>query len=335
MKHSTIVAKAHPNIALIKYWGKRSAPLNLPAVGSLSITLNHLETVTRIRTVTAAGNDLVTIDELRLDGEPADPALHARVLDLANLMWCSGSAAPALTIDSHNNFPTAAGLASSASGFAALVTGLNAALDCGYDDTRLSAFARIGSGSAPRSLFGGFVLMDRGAKADGTDAIARPLLDADQWPLEVVIAITSTASKATSSTVGMELTRTTSPYYPAWLAAQETDLAEASDAVLSRDFDKLAELSEYSCLKMHGLMMAARPGLLYWNAATLACLHEIRTLRATGVGVFFTVDAGPQVKAICAPGHGDTVAAILRELDGVITVHRAGLGSGARVDLTG
>ncbi|NNF17654.1 MAG: diphosphomevalonate decarboxylase [Gammaproteobacteria bacterium] len=326
-----MVAQAHPNIALIKYWGKRDARLNLPAVGSLSITLSQLETCTRIARHAAAPDDCVYIDELLLDGAPAETELRTRLQTLANQMWRNNGPPPVLAIDTHNNFPTAAGLASSASGYAALVTGLDSILDCHYDDSELSTFARIGSGSAARSLYGGFVLMDKGLQEDGSDAIARPLLGADEWPLDVVIAVTSTTSKQTSSTDGMERTRATSPFFPAWCAGQETDLAAASSAVRARDFDQLADLSEYSCLKMHGLMMAAQPGLLYWNAATLACLHEIRALRNRGVGVFFTVDAGPQVKAICAPGEGDAVAAILGEIDGVITLHRAGLGEGARV----
>ena len=120
-----------------------------------------------------------------------------------------------------------------------------------------------------------------------------------------------------------------SPYYPAWLSSTHTDFEAAVELVRARDFTAIAELAEHSCLKMHGLMLSTRPGLLYWNAATTTCLHRIRELRADGVPVFFTVDAGPQVKAICAPEAAAAVATALGEVPGVIEILEAGLGRGA------
>lgn len=325
-----VIATAHPNIALVKYWGKRDAALNLPAVGSLSITLDLLETTTRLRIDDDLDQDRFVLNGAALAGRELE-----KVQGLARRMWRGTEQRPRLDVESSNNFPTAAGLASSASGFAALVYGLNVILQSDLSDAEISVFARQGSGSAPRSLIGGFALMAKGERDDGQDAIARPLMSASEWPLEVVVAITSTEKKSTSSTQGMELTRSTSPWYGSWVDGQEDDLAEAAAAIKTRDFERLADVSEFSCLKMHGLMMAARPGLMYWNATTLACLHAIRDLRAQGTGVFFTVDAGPQVKAICAPGNGAVVAEKLREIDGVQQVLETGLGDGAKAVVQG
>lgn len=323
---SVTQARAHPNIALIKYWGKRDGPLNLPAVGSLSVTLDTLVTETRITLDPALAADAVF-----LNGAAAPAKEAARASRFLDLLRQRVGGAPYARIDSHNNFPTGAGLASSASGFAALVTAAAHALGLSLSDEERSILARQGSGSAARSIFGGFAEMARGSRSDGSDAFARPLLAAGEWPLAVVIAITDTRVKAVGSTEGMQWTAETSPYYQAWVDSGEADLAEARAAIERRDFEALAAVSEYSCLKMHALALAARPGLLYWNAATMECLHRIRRLRADGVPVFFTVDAGPQVKALCLAQARAHVASSLAEVPGVLRVVETGLGEGARV----
>lgn len=316
---------AQPNIALVKYWGKRDSALNLPAGGSISITLSGLQTVTRVRFDPALQRD-----ELQLNGVAAPEKVGkvSAVLDL--LRRDAGMTLPA-RVFSANNFPTGAGLASSASGFAALVVAADAALGLGLSMERLCEYARRGSGSAARSLFGGFVEMCRGTRPDGTDAVATPLLDAESWPLSVVIAVTSTAAKQTSSAAGMELSRRTSPFYAAWTAGNDAALAEARSAIARRDFEALASISEHSSTAMHAVMLSTRPALIYWNGVTVDLLHAVRSLREDdGLAVFSTVDAGPQVKAVCLPQHASQVAAALRAIPGVIEVRSVGLGPGAR-----
>lgn len=319
------IAVAGANFALVKYWGKRDTALNLPAAGSISLTLEALTTETRVE----FRPDLEA-DALLLDGSPDPGALQRAVRCLDRLREMAGSGMRA-EITSHNHFPTGAGLASSASGFAALVTAAAAALDLDLDGGTLSGLARQGSGSAARSIFGGFVEMQPGRRSDGADAVAVPLQDADAWPLEVVVAITAAAPKAVSSTDGMEHSRCTSPYYRAWLEQQPAALAGAREAIARRNFEALAEVSEASALAMHAVAMASRPGLVYFNAATVDCIHRVRELRQSGIGVFFTVDAGPQVKAVCQPGDSGEVAAALAELPGVERVIVSRLGPGARV----
>ena len=306
------VAVAHPNIALVKYWGKRPGRGNVPATPSLSITLGGLTTRTRV--------DEAAEDTLEINGERRGDAKVARLV--AELR--EDFALPPISIASCANFPVGAGLASSASGFAALVTAVNETFSLGLPPPALSTWARRGSASAARSLFGGFVALD-------PDAGAAAVLDRDEWPLEVVIAVTSDAAKAVSSTEGMERSRNTSPFYGAWMQSTATDFDEACRAIGLRDFEALAASAEHSCLKMHALMLSTRPGLLYWNAATIDAIHAVRALRGAGTPVFFTIDAGPQVKAVCLPAAAATVADRLRELSGVQRVMRVGLGAGARV----
>lgn len=306
------VAVAHPNIALVKYWGKRPGPGNVPATPSLSITLDGLATQTRV--------DAAAEDILEINGEEReDPKVAGLVSALRE-----DFALPAMRIASCGNFPVGAGLASSASGFAALVTAVNETFSLGLTAAARATWARRGSASAARSLFGGFVALD-------PDAGASAVLDRDEWPLEVVIAVTSDAAKAVSSTDGMERSRSTSPFYGAWMRSTATDFDDACRAIHRRDFEALAATSEHSCLKLHALMLSTRPGLLYWNAATIDAIRVVQALRSAGTPVFFTIDAGPQVKAVCLPHAAATVADALRELTGVKRVLRVGLGVGARV----
>lgn len=319
-------AQAQPNIALVKYWGKRDVALNLPASGSLSVTLDALHTRTSVAFAPA-----LSADELWRDGL-ARPAELGRVVAFLDLLRAQAGTRLHARVVTHNNFPTGAGLASSASGFAALALAASTALGLDLDTRALSVLARRGSGSAARSIHGGFVRMAVGTRDDGSDAFARPLLASSAWPLHVVVAVTTEAAKAVGSGVGMEISRHTSPFHAAWVAGAEGDLAAAQQAIAARDFAALAQVSEHSCLKMHAVMLASQPSLMYWNGVTVACMQTIRALReGDGLGVFFTVDAGPQVKAVCLPDAADQVAQALAAVPGVHTVLRSGLGEGARL----
>ncbi len=318
-------AQAQPNIALIKYWGKRDVELNLPAVGSISLTLDQLWTRTKVCFVRVAGADRV-----RINGR-TDAVSAQRVSACLDLLRQRAGVDWRAEVTSESNFPLAAGLASSASGFAALVRAAAAALELPLSPAELSRLARRGSGSAARSIHGGFVEWDRGACADGSDSHARQLMPAADWPLRVLVAITTTAPKEVGSREGMLHSADTSPFYPAWLTAQSGDLEAARGALRTRDFEALAAVSEHSCLKMHALAMSARPGLLYWNGATVEGMRRVRALRTQGLPVFFTVDAGPQLKVVCEESALLEARAALLELEGVHEVIECGLGEGARL----
>jgi diphosphomevalonate decarboxylase len=315
------MAVAHPNIALVKYWGKADVESNLPAVGSLSITLDGLVTTT-----TVTFDSSLPADHFLLAGAEAPKMAERVTACLERIRQRTGRREHAI-VESENDFPTAAGLASSASGFAALVVAADAALDAGIDRAELADLARQASGSAARSLFGGFAEIV--VTADGTTT--RSLLGHDEWPLHVVVAVTEAGPKEVGSTEGMVLTEKTSPYYGQWVASSPGDLAEAREAVARRDFEALADISESSCLKMHAVMLSARPGLVYWNGATVEGIRAVRRLRGEGVPVFFTIDAGPQLKAVCLPDARDRVASELSAIPGVARLIESGLGEGARV----
>jgi diphosphomevalonate decarboxylase len=319
---ATVVA--HPNIALVKYWGKADVERNIPAVGSLSITLDGLATTTSVHF-----DPGLKRDEFLLDGQTI-PDMAQRVSSCLDRVRERAGTDVRAHVESSNDFPTAAGLASSASGFAALVVAADAALGADFDRAELADLARQASGSAARSIFGGFVelrLTPDGSRPTET----RQILDPSGWPLRVAVAVTDPGPKAVGSTQGMQHTEQTSPFYSSWVQASEGDLAMARKVIEDRDFEALAEISEASCLAMHAVMMSARPGLVYWNATTVECLRRVREMRAAGLPVFFTIDAGPQVKAVCMPDSFDQVAAGLSTIAGVRQVLASGLGDGARV----
>jgi diphosphomevalonate decarboxylase len=207
---------------------------------------------------------------------------------------------------------------------------VDAALGLGLDAAALADEARRASASAARSMLGGFVALDGG----DDPATWQPVqwLRADEWPLDVVVAVCATDAKAVSSSDGMKMSRASSPFYDRWLDTGRADFAAIGGIVHARDFDALAALAEANCLAMHAVMLATRPALAYWNAATVECMARVRELRRLGVGVFFTIDAGPQVKAVCLPGARPAVEAALADAPGVERIIAARIGDGARID---
>jgi diphosphomevalonate decarboxylase len=312
-------ARAQPNIALIKYWGKRDTVNNLPAVGSISVTLDELYTEMSVTLDSSMEADrLIVNDETR---EALLPRI-SRCLDSV-----IGPQRARARIDSRCNFPLAAGLASSASSFAATVVAAASAGGLSKSTAVLASLAGRASGSAARSLYGGIAEL----RNSGSDIVVETMLAPGDWPLRVIVAITADGPKSVSSGEAMEISRKTSPFYSRWVADQAGDLDLARAAIHERDIGKLGDVAEHNCLKMHSVMWASRPPIIYWNAATLGCLQTVRELRARGTGVFFTVDAGPQVKAICNAGDAAAVSDALAATPGVSSLLSSGLGVGARL----
>ncbi|MEO7147907.1 MAG: diphosphomevalonate decarboxylase, partial [Terrimesophilobacter sp.] len=191
----------------------------------------------------------------------------------------------------------------------------------------MSILARRGSASAARSLFGGYVELHTDSRSEGS--YAEQLLNGADWPLSVVVAITDSSQKSVSSTVGMQATSASSPFYGAWVDNAESELALVRSALAQRDFTALGERTEHSCLALHSLMFTTQPPLIYWNAATVALIHTVRELRASGTAAYFTIDAGPQVKVLCQPQDADAIAAALASVTGVVETRISGLGAGA------
>lgn len=331
------IAESNTNIALIKYWGKNDPALNLPAVPSLSLTLDGLVTRTELRFDLA-----LSADELILNGAPTTgEALHKVSRHIDRVAQALGRRErPRARVESRNSFPTAAGLASSASAFSALTVAAAGAFCPDSDSveslplsrTALAILARQGSGSAARSLFGGLAVLGTGTPGQVDSAATTQVLGPADWPaLRLVIGVVSEEAKDTSSTDGMVHTRKTSPYFAPFVAQAPQDLLEALEAVRARDLHALGQVAERSALRMHASALAADPGVVYLRGATIEGLHAIRALRRQGVQAFFTCDAGPHPKALTRDTDADAVAAALATVPGVRRTIVAKAGQGARL----
>jgi diphosphomevalonate decarboxylase len=314
-----VTAEAHPNIALVKYWGKRDVDLNLPSTSSLALTVDRF--VTRTTVEWGAGRD-----EVILDGAPAEQRATTRVLRFLDLVAADR---PPCRVESASNFPVAAGLASSSSAFAALALAASDAAGRHLDPARLSALARRGSGSACRSLAGGFVHWRRGEEPDGSDSFALPVAASAGWDLALVVAVVHAGPKAVGSTDGMLRSAATSPCYPAFVAENERLAARGLAAVVARDLGALAEVMERSTLLMQACMSTAWPPIRYVQAGSLAVLERVAALRAEGLVCGWTMDAGPNVKVLCAASEAERVRAAHGPL--TAATHALGVGGPARV----
>ena len=317
-------AHANVNVALIKYWGKRDPDLNLPATGSISLTIDGLG----VEATCAFGVE--PEDRCVIDGDPGPNDDTTKVLRFVDLVRTEARIDAPVRVVTTSSVPKGVGLASSAAAFASLAVAASRAAGLRLEPPALSALARRGSGSAARSIFGGFVEWHRGVRPDGRDSIAEPLLAPDAWDLRMVVAVTSTTRKAVSSREGMRRA-TSSPLYPAWVESAERDLAEARRAIAARDLDAVGQVAEHSALKMHAIGLAARPPLLYWRGATVECVHRVWALRLDGVRGYVTIDAGPQVKVLCEPADATRIAAALCQVRGVEDVFECRPGAGAEV----
>ena len=289
-------AVAHPNLALVKYWGKADVRRNVPATPSLGISLAALRSHVQVR-LDESG------DSVELDGRSVDPARYRAFLDEVRGRCETRSG---FRIRARNDFPSAAGLASSSSGFAALAAACSGACGVELGDTELSALARVGSASAARAVFGGFVTLPAGAET------ASPLAPADAWPeLRVVVAVVSGAAKPIGSREAMERVRLTSPAYDGWVRDSPRLYEEASAAVRERDLARLGSAMRNSYSRMFATMLAADPPIRYWLPETLMLLAAVEELRARGVAAWETMDAGPQVKVLCTECDAQRVAAAL------------------------
>jgi diphosphomevalonate decarboxylase len=318
---NTTIAQACANIALIKYWGKRDVRLNLPAVGSISLTLTALKTRTSI-----TFNPDMFKDCLIINQQEASEPQRKRVEKFINIVRKKAGRNHFAEVKSENNFPTGAGLASSASAFAALSLAATRALGLKLNKKELSLLSRRGSGSATRSIYGGIVEMQKGTDPKGKEDYAIQLAPSDYWDLRVLILITSGEEKKIGSTEAMNLTASTSPYYQNWITSSEKDLKEMRTAISQKDFEKLGDLAEFSALKMHALTLSSRPPVLYWNSTTVELIEEVKTLRKKGIQAYFTIDAGPQIKVITLPEHMSFLQKHFSEFQGVENIVESNLG---------
>ena len=300
-------AYAPANIALSKYWGKREKTFNLPITGSLSVSLADHGTRTQLHIIDAPEH------QVYLNGE-RQGADTAFVKKLDTWLGLFMPADTHLRIDTHNTVPTAAGLASSASGFGAMALACNELFGWQLDYTSLSTLARLGSGSASRSLWHGFVKWQAGEADNGHDSVAYVL--PERWPqLRVGILTVSSASKAVSSRQGMQRTVQTSELFKQWPAQANSDLDTIEQAIMHADFSLLGKTAEHNAMSMHATMIAAWPPLVYWQAESVAAMQQVWALREQGVEVYLTMDAGPNLKLLFEEHNTALINQVFPQLD--------------------
>jgi diphosphomevalonate decarboxylase len=308
-------ALAHPNIALVKYWGKRDDALILPHQSSLSLTLAPMSVTTTVEFGVAS-------DQVEINGHTAKGNERERVLHVLEAVRAEAGRklGPARMV-SRGDFPAAAGLASSAAAFAALAVAARAAAGLRADPKTSSLLARLGSGSACRSVQGGFVEWRRGERADGADSYGVQRFDAGHWPeLRMVVAILHRGEKEVKSREGMKRTVETSPFYAAWARDAEAEVPRAVEIIRHKDLQGLGELSERSAWRMHCTALAADPPLCYLLPSTLEMIQHLKEQRKKGMPVWFTLDAGPNPVLLTDAAHEVAAEALARACGAVDVV---------------
>ncbi|MBM3137493.1 MAG: diphosphomevalonate decarboxylase [Chloroflexi bacterium] len=313
-------AIAHPNIAFIKYWGNRDNDLRLPSNGSISMSLGALETRT---TVTLESN--LTSDELVLDGSSQSGVALERVSTFLDIIRSASGKHKFAHIVSENSFPQSAGIASSASAFAALALAASRAFDLDLTERELSILARRGSGSAARSIPAGFAEWHMGSSSD--DSFAEAIAPPDHWPLWDCIALVEDQPKKVGSTQGHQLAGT-SPLQSARLQDATRRLDLCREAILKKDFAKLADVIELDSNMMHAVMLTSQPPLMYWSPLSIEIMRQVTIWRAGGLEAAYTLDAGPNVHIICTAEARQSVSDRLSEIQGVMDVIISPVGGG-------
>ncbi len=320
---TTVTALAHPNIAFIKYWGNRDNALRLPVNGSISMNLDGLFTRT-----TVSFQPSLPFDELVINGREVTGAGLERVSAVLDLIRSMAGIQERAEVITENNFPSGAGIASSASAFAALALAGSRAAGLTLTEAGLSRLARRGSGSAARSIPGGFVEWQAGTGDE--DSFAFSIAAPSHWQLADCIAIVSASHKKTGSTEGHALAPT-SPLQAARVADTPRRLDLCRRAILNRDFAVFASIVELDSDMMHAVMMTSSPALHYWQPASLSVMQAVRGWRGEGLSVCYTVDAGANVHVLCPQAEAQEVKKKLLEIPGVSDVLTAGVGGAARI----
>ena len=296
-----ITARAHTNIALVKYWGKENEELIIPANSSLSLTLDEFYTDTSVHF-----DESLSSDEVTLNGKVINDEKITKFMDIIRQKANINTFA---RIESTNHVPTSAGLASSASAYAALAAAGSKAYGLNLSQEDLSRLARRGSGSATRSIFGGFAAWNKGT--DDESSYGYSIEDPVKMDINMIAIILDNQPKKISSRKGMKISIETSPYYQSWIKQTTADFQIIEEAIKENDFTTLGKTAELNAMRMHSLTLSSDPSYLYINADSLKVINMVKELRENGVECYYTMDAGPNVKIIC---QSDKISAITDKL---------------------
>lgn len=321
----TFKSKAHANIALIKYWGKENEDMIIPKNNSLSLTLDALYTETFVSFLPVEEKrDIFYLDDLLQDEKQQEKI--SKYIDIFRQLANSDKK---VLVKSYNHVPTAAGLASSASGMAALAMALNKLFELNYPEEDVTKLARRGSGSASRSIYGGFVEWEKGY--DHESSLAKRIDSAD-WDIAMIILVLKNEKKEISSRVAMKATTETSPLYQAHVDSVDKDLMEIKEAIKNRDFVKVGKIAEHNAMKMHATMLSSNPPIMYFKEESIRAIEKIKELRASGMDVYYTMDAGPNVKILCRKSQVNEIVEVLKKTFDEESIVVSGVGPDASVE---
>jgi len=321
-----ITIKAHPNIALVKYWGKKDEQLKIPFNNSISLTLDNIYTLTSVEIIENSEDKIIFSNR---DITQKEKNRVINFLDIFRKITNKNNLK--FSIITENNFPTASGLASSASGFCALGIALNELLKLKLDKKEISKLIRLGSGSACRSVYGGFVEWEKGVFTDGSDSYSIQIADENYWDVRMLITIIDDKEKIKSSTNAMKETVLTSPFYQSWLNTIEKDLNEVRSGILEKDFEKVGKTIEHNCLKMHSTMFTSFPSTIFWQPETISIIKTVSLMRDDGLHCYFTIDAGANVKILCLPNEIQKIKLYLNQLSGIKNIIECKIGKSPEV----
>ncbi|EKD87024.1 MAG: hypothetical protein ACD_37C00071G0003 [uncultured bacterium] len=302
-------AQAPSNIAFVKYWGRKDEVLRLPENGSISMCLSGLETTTTVEFDDKFEQDLIVINDKEEDLENNRAVKHLdRVRKLASIDLKA-------KVETTNNFPTATGLSSSASGFAALTLAAVSASGLKLSKKEISILARQGSGSACRSIPDGFVEWLDGDTSD--ESYATSIFPADYFEIADVVAVVSTDKKFLATSEGQKSART-SPFFPTRLSLIKDKINRVKKAIEDKNFSEFGELIEREALEFHSILFTSNPPLFYWTSETVKVMKFVQKIRSEGLECYFTINTGQDVHVICKKEDTETVSAKLKELPEVI-----------------
>lgn len=303
MTNLRVTARAHTNIALVKYWGKADTDLIIPQNGSLSLTLDHFYTDT-----TVEFDSKLTTDQFILDGESKSPV---KITNFLNIVRQKAGINTFAKVDSVNHVPSTAGLASSASAYAALAAAASKASGLNLSHKELSKLARRGSGSASRSIYGGFVEWIKGYNDDTSYAV--PIEEDLDWKIGMIVAMVNPDKKKISSRTGMQTVVNTSPFYSAWVESIDDDLRNIKVAIKNRDFKTMGEIAESNAMRMHALNLSSSPHFNYFEPLSIEIMDTVEDIRTNEqIECYYTVDAGPNIKILCQQKDADDLLSKLK-----------------------
>lgn len=315
--------RATSNIAFVKYWGRIDHHLRLPMNGSISMNLAAAYTTTTVEFYPNLDRDQIDVASTTLDEKQA-----ARVFQHVDRIREIAEMDTRVRVASQNNFPMGAGIASSASSFAALTVASAHAAGLSLDEKQLTILARQGSGSACRSVPSGFVEWHYGDTSD--ESFAETIAPPDHWDIRDLIAITQTEHKAVGSTKGIELV-TSSPFNDTRVNLAHQSMDMIRQAILDRNWTQFGEETEREAIRLHMIAMTSNPPIFYWSPVTMRIIKSVIEWRDAGLEAYFTIDAGANVHVIAKGEDADKIEANLANLEGVEQVIHSKVGHGAQV----